>query len=50
MKNDGAAIKWRAEHEGSSIFPLVSGIIVTSRFYIIHESWRRNVAMKKQLH
>jgi hypothetical protein len=23
---------------------------VTSRFYIIHESWRRNVAMKKQLH
>ena len=26
------------------------GIIVTSRFYIIHESWRRNVAMKKQLH
>lgn len=26
------------------------GIIVTSRFYIIHETWRRNVAMKKQLH
>lgn len=31
-------------------FSRVSGIIVTSRFYIIHESWRRNVAMKKQLH
>ena len=33
-----------------AVFSLVSGIIVTSRFYIIHESWRRNVAMKKQLH
>ena len=32
MKNDGAAIKWRAEHEGSSIFSLVLGIIVTSHF------------------
>ena len=31
-------------------FSLVLGIIVTSHFYIIHESWRRNVAMKKQLH
>ena len=24
-------VKWRAEHEGSSSFSLVSGIIVTSR-------------------
>ena len=45
MKNDRAVIKWRAEHEGSSIFPWYR-----VSFYIIHESWRRNVAMKKQLH